>query len=178
MTPLTLDVFATKVAAKNRISFGDVRRLQRDILGHGIGSREEAELLIGLDRSVGRADPAWAEWLVPALVDFVVWGNGSAGCVEGETAGWLVAVLSSEPPAKTARRILREIIREAESVDETLLAFARTGAKPRLDLAPDFPPEPFADACGPAPEDEVSLTPAAALGLPALDVSAAAQHAG
>jgi hypothetical protein len=39
MITVSLSEFAAKVRQKNRISFGDVRRLQRDILPDGIASR-------------------------------------------------------------------------------------------------------------------------------------------
>ena len=51
------------------------KRLQRDILPDGISSREEAEILLALDRTSGRADPSLADWLVAMMVDFVVWGT-------------------------------------------------------------------------------------------------------
>ena len=56
--------FTDKILAKDRISFGDVRRLKRDILPDGVASREEAEALLGLDRAVTKADAAWERWLV------------------------------------------------------------------------------------------------------------------
>ena len=56
----SLSEFVGKVESKGRISFGDVQRLQRDILPDGLASREEAELLIALDRRATKADPAWS----------------------------------------------------------------------------------------------------------------------
>ena len=44
----TLREFVTKALLTKRIGFGDLRRLQRDILPDGITSREEAEILIAL----------------------------------------------------------------------------------------------------------------------------------
>src|SRR5690349_17618852 len=58
-----LEIFATKVAAKSRITFGDVCRLRRDVLPDGVACRAEAEALLNLDRLVGRADSSWVEWL-------------------------------------------------------------------------------------------------------------------
>jgi hypothetical protein len=49
--PLTL--FARKVSASNRLLFADLRRLRRDILPDGITSREEVEVLLGLDHLEG-----------------------------------------------------------------------------------------------------------------------------
>jgi hypothetical protein len=65
----SLQAFATRALNTGRISFGDVKRLQRDILPDGISSREEAELLLTLDRTVSRADRSFADWLVAMMVD-------------------------------------------------------------------------------------------------------------
>ena len=70
MSKISLQNFTERTIAKGRIGFGDVRRLQRDILPEGISSREQADLLIALDRDIGRQDPAWIDWLVGALVDY------------------------------------------------------------------------------------------------------------
>jgi len=43
---------------QKRISFADLRRLQRDILPTRITTREEAEILLALDTTVDRADRA------------------------------------------------------------------------------------------------------------------------
>ena len=57
MSPSLRD-FVSKAVEHDRILFGDLRRLQRDILPARITTREEAEALIALDR-VRRADRAW-----------------------------------------------------------------------------------------------------------------------
>ena len=66
----SLQTFINKVHAAGRISFGDVKRLQRDILPDGISSREEAELLLTLALTVGRADRAFGDWLVAVIGGF------------------------------------------------------------------------------------------------------------
>jgi hypothetical protein len=125
MNTSSLQAFATKITAKKRITFGDVRRLQRDILPDGIGSREEAELLLSLDGAVERADGAWCDWLVGAIVDFVVWGERPTGLVESDAAQWLTDRLTaSGQPSKAGRRIAREIRCEAERVAEPMVSFA------------------------------------------------------
>jgi hypothetical protein len=121
----SLHDFVTKTGAKNRITFGDVRRLQRNILPDGVSTREEAELLIRLDGRVARTDGAWTDWLVVAIVDFVVWGERPTGAVGGEAARWLKGVLTATGiTTKAARRIAREIRREAEIVEEPMASFA------------------------------------------------------
>ena len=132
----SLQVFATKIAARNRITFGDVRRLQRDILPDGVMSREEADLLLGLDAQVARADGAWADWLVAAIVDFAVWGERPTGTVEGEAARWITDALTrSGAPTRAGRRIAREIQREAVSVDEPIASLVPDAIEPPQRLA-------------------------------------------
>ena len=80
----SLQAFADQALKARRISFGDVKRLQRDILPDGISSRAQAELLLTLDQTVSRADRAFADWLVAMMVDFVVWGVRPTGSVDAE----------------------------------------------------------------------------------------------
>jgi hypothetical protein len=125
MSTSSLQEFVAKIATRNRITFADVRRLQRDILPDGIVDREQAELLLGIDRRVARADIAWADWLVVTIVDFVVWGERPTGTVEGEPAQWLGDVLTrGGMPTRAGRRIAREVRREAEAVDEPVASLA------------------------------------------------------
>jgi len=125
MSTASLQDFVSKIAAKRRITFGDVCRLQRDILPDGLFDRAQAELLLDLDRKVARADDAWADWIVAAVVDFAVWVERPTGAVVGEGAGWLRDVLTrGGSPTRAGRRIAREIRREAQRVDEPLASLA------------------------------------------------------
>ena len=125
--------FTDKILAKDRISFGDVRRLKRDILPDGIASREEAEALLGLDRAVTKADAAWERWLVTTIVDFVVWAERPTGIVDEDTALWLAAALRAHAGTR-GRLIAREIAEEAHAFENDALAtLAGIGASsPRL----------------------------------------------
>jgi hypothetical protein len=103
-----LQEFVTNTAARGRITFGDLRRLQRDHLPGGVSTFDQAEMLIRLDATVGRTDRAWTEWFVAAIVDF-------AGSRERSTAPdgsgadeWLKKLLATTG-TKTARRIARAI---------------------------------------------------------------------
>ena len=136
MSSSSLQRFVSKVEAKSRITFGDIRRLQRDVLPDGISSREEAELLLRLDGQVTRADEAWADWLVAAITDFVVWGERPTGAVEDDAARWLKSLLNATGvPTKAARRIAREIRREAEQVAEPLRSYIPEPDIPEGELA-------------------------------------------
>ena len=121
--------FVTKALERDRISFGDLRRLQRTVLPHGLLTCEQAEVLIALDQTITRTDKAWAGYLVAALTDFVVWRSSSPGRVENETAAWLVASLSCGRPTRTTGMIACAIMREAQHCEEPLLGFALSSPK-------------------------------------------------
>ena len=135
MSKNSLQSFTERTIAKGRIGFGDVRRLQRDILPEGISSREQADLLIALDRDIGRQDPAWIDWLVGALVDYVVWGERPVGYVDADKAVWITSVLDNGGKAtRNARLIAREIVKEAQSSHQTLVAVSVGG--PDVEIEP------------------------------------------
>ena len=129
MIKISLHGFVDRVMEKREISGDDVKALQRDIFADGIVSREEADVLIALDRAVAKADPTWADFLVRAVVDFAVWTARPTGYIDQDGARWLTQSLScGAGPTATAARIAFEIVKEAHQVDEVLLAYAmRTG---------------------------------------------------
>ncbi len=106
-----LQDFATGATARGQISFGDVRRLQRDCLPQGITTRDDAASLIALDAILVRADKAWAAWLVPALADFVT----AQQCADasGADAGAGIKALFAQSPSAVAlgRKVSRHIRR-------------------------------------------------------------------
>jgi hypothetical protein len=126
-TPLGL--FATKARASNRLLYGDLRRLQRDVLPTGATSREEVEILLSLDW-IERVDRNWPRYLAMTVSKFVLSTADPPGVIDGGTAAWLAAALADARP-KTASAIVRTLTGEAHHVDEALVAFVRKGAKPR-----------------------------------------------
>jgi hypothetical protein len=128
----SLRAFVNRALEHKRISSEDVKELRRDILCDGLICREETDALIALDRAAVPADGSWAEFLVEAVVEFAVWTSRPTGTVDRDTASWLAATLGAgDGPTANAARIAFEIVREAETVDETLLAFVMRGAKHR-----------------------------------------------
>lgn len=128
----SLHEFTDRVLESKRISEYDVRILQRSILEDGIASRDEADVLIALDRAVEAAHPAWAAYLTGAIVEFVVWTSRPTGVVDAEKARWLAASLGcGAGPTDTAAWIAFEVIKEAERTDEILIAFALRAAQKR-----------------------------------------------
>src|SRR4051812_33574484 len=95
-----LNDMAAEIKHRGRIGFGDVRRLERDILPDGVTCREEAEILIDLDRSAPRTDRAWNEWFVAVMVDYVVWSERPTAIVNENAAMWLSAALEEPIPTR------------------------------------------------------------------------------
>src|SRR5262245_54656544 len=119
MSNTKLHEFVTNAAARSRITFGDVRRLQRDYLPGGITTCDEAEMLIRLDGSVDRADKAWADWFVTVIVDFALFGEQPIDGVECGPRQRLKDFLAATGTStKATRRIGREIRRQADQVDQ------------------------------------------------------------
>jgi hypothetical protein len=125
------------MVAAGRISQADVQELARSLLRDGLGSRDDADMLIALERAVPDSHPSFADLLVSLVVDFAVWGERPTGYIDREVASWLAASLTGRNgPTAIGARIALELVRAAESSDETLLAFA-LAANPRRNAAAD-----------------------------------------
>src|SRR5215471_21574945 len=112
-----LQDFVTITVLHNRITFGDVRRLQRDYLPHGIATREQVEMLLHLDGMIERVDRAWADWLAAAVFDFAVFSERSVDTVESGTCDWLLDHLAAlEISTKVTRRLERDLHEALEPI--------------------------------------------------------------
>jgi len=121
----SLQLFCNRIVAASRLTAEDVRTLARDILPDGLTSRDEADMLIALDRAVRAIDPAFGHFLSAAVVDFAVWGERPTGTIDAATARWLAASLGNGiGPTPLAGRIAQAVVREAQTCDEALIAFA------------------------------------------------------
>jgi len=109
--------FASKALEAKRIRFADLRRLQRDVLPCRITNRVEAEVLLALDGTVDRADRDWTDYVVPAVVEFAIWGLEPVGRIDQDKAVWLAEAASTARP-KSAAAIMREVRRHAPQIDE------------------------------------------------------------
>ena len=124
MITWALENFINCRVQHGEISRTDLRVLQRDILPNGIVTRDEADVLIALDRAVHDKDPAWEGFITHAMVAFVVWTCRPTGRVDAETADWLIRSLGcGTGPTEVAVAIAFEIVRECEAADEALVAF-------------------------------------------------------
>lgn len=82
MDNLALRAFVERAKESGAVRYGDLRRLQRDVLPVRITTSEEASLLIELDRVTPHLDRDWSDYPVEAVRDFVVWGIDPAGVID------------------------------------------------------------------------------------------------
>ena len=129
MNSPSLRQFVDHALESRRLRFGDLQRLRRDVLPGRIASRDDAEMLLGLYRSIRTADRDWGDYLVAAVRDFVVWGMEPIGAVNGEKAAWLFAAVSDGGPTRNGRAIFREVTREARLIDDDAALALAGGTK-------------------------------------------------
>lgn len=133
-----LQDFVTITVLHNRITFGDVRRLQRDHLPHGVASREQVEMLLQLDGMIDRADRAWADWLVAAVFDFAVFSERSVDAVESGTCDWLLDHLAAlDVSTKVTRRLERDLHQALEPIAP--IEYVDEAAEPAEAIADGLP---------------------------------------
>ncbi|GJD36220.1 hypothetical protein [Methylobacterium aerolatum] len=121
---ISVEQFCNHAVSAGEVSAEDLRALKRDVIPDGIATREEADLLIALERAVPACED-FADFLVAMVVDYVVWGERSTGYVDRDAAAWLSASISGrDGPSPVGARIAQEIVREAQGSAEALTAFA------------------------------------------------------
>lgn len=125
MTNTALELFCTRIVDAGRLVQDDVRELAREILPDGIMGREEADLLLALDRAVADSHEGFGAFVTAEVVNFAVYGERPTGTITREMAAWLAASIAGRKgPTALGSRIAQEIVREAETSDEMLIAFA------------------------------------------------------
>jgi hypothetical protein len=140
MNSPSLREFVDRALETRRIRFGDLRRLQRDILPGRISSPEEALLLLELDRAVRIADRDWSDYLVGMVRDYVIWGTAPAGILDRAKADWLMAAVSNGGLTKNGRAIFREVARKAPTIEEEAGQTLAAPKRPVSEAVPE-PPE-------------------------------------
>jgi hypothetical protein len=175
----TLQDFVSAVSAKGQIRYGDVRRLQRDILRNGILAREEAELLIAVNARLNCADKAWAQWLVAAVTEFVTNKQEGEHPLGGTFGGWIGRLIAASS-TRFGRRIEQKLQRalaaqhDAQSTDAGMPDSKSTTrcdlARPRQGRAPKAirdkrSPRRSKPRCAVGHKANQSATPLAAAGF-------------
>ncbi|MBV9077274.1 MAG: hypothetical protein JO048_07300 [Methylobacteriaceae bacterium] len=122
MVDAALGTFVDRLIEAGEIGAADVARLA-SLLPAGIGARQEADILIALDKAVAAKDPAWDAFLVPALVDFVLRSSRPHGRVDRATAEWLTTSLGcGAGPSDNALAVAFAVVRRSELCHEVLVS--------------------------------------------------------
>ena len=124
MTMISVQQFCNHAVSAGLISDEDLLVLKREVIPDGLMSRDDADLLIALERAVIGSD-AFADFLISSVVDFAVWGCRPTGYINPDVAAWLAASLSGrDGPSVVGARIAMEVVKEAQGSAESLMAFA------------------------------------------------------
>ena len=126
--------FIERVVDTRTIAHDDVRFLVETVLEDGIGSRDEAEALLSLERALA-APESFRAVLSALVVDFVVWGSRPTGRVTKDDAAWLAATFDLGGANPTGMRIAEAVAAEADEVDEALVSFILRGRQEARSLA-------------------------------------------
>ena len=133
MIKSSLEIFVNTVQSPTpTITLADVRRLQRDIMPDGVESRDEADVLIALDRAVADKHGTWSAFADPGRWS-ISWSGprGRPAMWTTTSLTWLVASLSAgRGPTQVAQAIAFEVVREAERSDEALVDVASCAPPP------------------------------------------------
>ena len=102
----------------------DVTELRRTI-GDGFITREDAEVLLAIERRARAHCAEWSAFLAETIAAHLVWERRPTGYVPPDDAAWLLACLTAEgEPTPNARALAFAVVCEAEGADESLVAFA------------------------------------------------------
>jgi len=108
MKKKTIEELIAEVRRKSRIGKYDVQALRRDFFKDGLASREDADLLIELDREVDSVHFSWPAFFISALTEFAVWNSGPPGYIDkinrsGCSPLWPERALQTERSVRSPR---------------------------------------------------------------------------
>ena len=127
MGKLTL-VSVEEIRARGSIRDSDVLKLRRALFDDPQISIDEAEALFALDAACPVKDPAWGDFFVETLTEFVVHQMRPEGYVVAEKATWLVSKLGIDGRLRghSELQLLIHVIEAARWSPPSLAAFALT----------------------------------------------------
>ena len=113
---------AQRVAADGQVTADEVLALRREGWGDGIISREEAEVLFAINRSIDTRDEQWCDFFVEAIGEFVLNGSEPRLQCDDSEAEWLIAQVEHDGVVESYVELetLVRIIERAENVPSRL----------------------------------------------------------
>ena len=113
---------AQRVAADGQVTADEVLALRREGWGDGMITREEAEALFAINRTIDTRDERWCDFFVEAIGEFVLNGSEPRLQCDDSEAEWLIAQVEQNGVVESYVELetLVRIIERAENVPTRL----------------------------------------------------------
>ena len=130
-----------EIKARGSINNVDVLKLRRNYYDDGLITADEAEIVFALNEACPVQDPAWGDWFVETLTDFVVDQVKPEGHLTSENAAWLIAHIAKDGRIKsnTGMSLLVSVLDRARWAPLSLVRFALDQVKDARPLRSDKP---------------------------------------
>jgi hypothetical protein len=118
--------FSVSLEVDGAIIPQDVPAIRRAVPPDGVVARAEAETLFELHRQAHSPSLEWCDFFIEAIADHVLNGAGPCGCVDDETASWLIGELdrTGDPIGAVELELVVGIVEKALNAPASLKAWA------------------------------------------------------
>jgi hypothetical protein len=126
MGELIMSAAVAKLASTNRITAEDVATLRREVFGHGLVTRTQAEALFALDGTAKEKCAEWLPFFVEAVADYIVHEEKPSGYISPDNADWLIGAISRDGmvDSLTELELLVHVLEVAKSSPNRLCIYA------------------------------------------------------
>lgn len=117
---------ALALAQGRNINAADVIALFREMYAGGLSAKEDAEALIGFDRSLKETTPAWRDFFAETLTDHILHRQEPKNDLSDEKINWLTANLVGGECATTTAgfALVMKLLESVTDIPAQLSAFA------------------------------------------------------
>ena len=115
-----------EIKARGSIKDADVLKLRRDYYDDGRITDEEAEAIFALHDACPVRDPAWADYFVEAITDYIIDQARPEGYLNTANASWLLQRIAKNGRVETKIEVelLLAILERARWIPQSLVRFA------------------------------------------------------
>ncbi|MEO1969097.1 MAG: hypothetical protein ABGW87_10335 [Sphingomonadaceae bacterium] len=113
---------AQRIAASHAVAPEDLLALRREGWSDGRITREEAEALFAINRSLGITDAQWVDFFAEVLREFVLNGSEPRGMCDESEAEWLIAQIDTDGRLETMAELelAVSVLEKSRNVPDTL----------------------------------------------------------
>lgn len=132
-SPTNVDLLAleTEIQQSGEISAQDVLALRRSAYKDGEIKKDEADLVLRLNRLARNADPAWDQFYVEALTDYFYWQRDDSAQLDEKDAELLISWISEDGRVddRNEIKLLINIMSRSKGCPERLRHFVLNAIK-------------------------------------------------